>query len=321
MIETQTWSALRRYWHPVMLSTDLEVKPRPVQLLGESLVLCRLGTRPCCFSDLCVHRGTPLSLGWVDQDRLICAYHGWNFDCNGQCVRIPAIPADRPIPSRAKVSSYPCVERYGLLWVCLDEDPVRGIPECPEFGDSEFNHYLVGPFHWKCSAARSIENFVDQAHFPWVHEGILGNRDQPEAIPVEVERLPEELRYSFVDRPNPMHPVPHRRVYRISRPFTIHQQKQRDGGYDIEASFFTVTPNSAHESTNFLYVFRNFELPGEEARSRIELDRQIMLQDKVILESQRPEELPLDLSAELHIKGPDAVAVAYRRMMAELGVN
>jgi vanillate O-demethylase monooxygenase subunit len=68
-------------------------------------------------------------------------------------------------------------------------------------------------------------------------------------------------------------------------------------------------------------VIRNFELPPDEQQKRHALDEKIMLQDQVILENQRPEELPLDLSLELHIKGPDAVAVEYRRMMAELGVE
>jgi hypothetical protein len=82
-----------------------------------------------------------------------------------------------------------------------------------------------------------------------------------------------------------------------------------------------VTPHSAAESTNYLYVFRNFPLEAEEESDRYNLDVKIMLQDQAILENQRPEELPLDLSQELHIKGPDAVAVEYRRMMAELGVS
>jgi hypothetical protein len=66
---------------------------------------------------------------------------------------------------------------------------------------------------------------------------------------------------------------------------------------------------------------RNFPLDPHERAERRALDEKITLQDQFILENQRPEELPLDLSAELHIKGPDAVAVEYRRMMAELGVT
>lgn len=319
MTETELWPALRNYWLPVALCHDISEKPKAVRLLDERLVVARLGGKAVCFQDLCIHRGTPLSLGWVEGDRLVCAYHGWNYNCEGVCVRIPALAAERPIPEKARVAAYQCAERYGLVWVCLGE-PRTSIPECPEFDDPAYHHYLVGPFTWKCGAARSIENFVDQAHFPWVHEGILGDRRNPETIPVEVQRCHEELRYSFTDRPNPMHPVPHTRVYRIYRPFTIHQRKERQGE-EAEVSFFTVTPHSAAQSTNYLYVFRNFPLEAEDESDRYNLDVKIMLQDQGILENQRPEELPLDLSAELHIKGPDAVAVEYRRMMGELGVN
>jgi vanillate O-demethylase monooxygenase subunit len=289
-----------------------------VNLLGERIALFRLASGVACLRDLCIHRGTPLSLGWVEGDRIVCAYHGWNYDRCGVCVRIPAIAPDRPIPAKARVPAFQCTEKYGLVWVCLEE-PKTSLPECPEFDDPEYTHYLVGPYSWNCGAARSIENFVDQAHFPWVHEGILGSRDTPETFPVEVHRCPEELRYSFTDRPNAMHPIPHTRAYRIFRPFAIHQRKVRANG-EVEASFFTVTPHTSKQSTNFLYVFRNFPLTEEETRERHALDEKIMLQDKVILENQRPEELPLDLSEELHIKGPDAVAIEYRRMMAELGV-
>jgi hypothetical protein len=70
-----------------------------------------------------------------------------------------------------------------------------------------------------------------------------------------------------------------------------------------------------------MYVARNFTLTEEETTKMKEGDLIIMQQDQKIVESQRPEELPIDLAAEFHIKGPDTVAVAYRRLMAELGID
>ncbi|MGA7409767.1 MAG: aromatic ring-hydroxylating dioxygenase subunit alpha [Bryobacteraceae bacterium] len=319
MNEGNSSPALRAYWHPVARCADLNDKPLAVLLLNERLALFRMPQGVVCMQDLCIHRGTPLSLGWIDGDHVVCAYHGWNYNGSGVCTRIPALSPDRPIPEKARVPAYRCAERYGLVWVCMGH-PRAPIPECPEYNDCEYTSYLVGPFTWECGAARSIENFVDQAHFPWVHEGILGDRSCPETFPVHVQRCAEELQYSFVDRPNPMHPIAHRRVYRIYRPFAIHQRKERENG-QVETSFFVVTPHSSKRSTNYLYVLRNFRLSDDELRKRYELDVKIMLQDKVILENQRPEELPLDLSEELHIKGPDAVAIEYRRMLGELGVK
>ncbi len=118
-----------------------------------------------------------------------------------------------------------------------------------------------------------------------------------------------------------MQPLPHRRIYRAHRPFTIHRCKVRSGEDDVEVSFSPVCPVLAGESTGFLIVARNLPLhPAEEAR-RYQLDVLIQAQDKRTAGAQRPEELPIDLAAELHIKGPDAVAVAYRRLLAELGVD
>jgi hypothetical protein len=131
----------------------------------------------------------------------------------------------------------------------------------------------------------------------------------------------QELRYECGDRPSPMQPLPHRRIYRAHRPFTIHRCKVRSGEDDVEVSFSPVCPVLAGESTGFLIVARNLPLhPAEEAR-RYQLDVLIQAQDQRTAGAQRPEELPIDLAAELHIKGPDAVAVAYRRLLAELGVD
>jgi hypothetical protein len=146
-------------------------------------------------------------------------------------------------------------------------------------------------------------------------------RAHPESIDADIERHEEELRYECVDRPNPMHPLPHRCIYRVHRPFTIHQRKVRSGEDNVEVSFSPVCLVSAAESTGFLIVARHVPLdPAEEAR-RYQLDVLIQAQDQRIVEAQRPEELPIDLAAELHIKGPDAVAVAYRRLLAGLGAD
>ena len=319
-LESGLWPRLRHYWHPVAQATAVLDRPVPVTLLGTRLVLARLDGRIACFRDLCIHRGTPLSLGWVEDGELVCAYHGWRYGMNGACTRIPALPAERPIPARARVDAYRVEERYGLIWACLGE-PEAEIPEFPEYDDPSYKVTAYPPVTWSCSAARQTENFVDQAHFAWLHEGILGDRAHPETATFEIERAGEELRYRYMDMPNPMHPVPHERVYRLHRPFTIHQRKVRTGEHDVEASFNASAPVSVGTSTAYLLVARNFPLDAVEEARRYELDLLIQAQDRPVVEAQRPDELPLDLSDELHVRGPDAVAVAYRRFIGELGVD
>ncbi|MDP6483640.1 MAG: Rieske (2Fe-2S) protein, partial [Nitrospinota bacterium] len=71
--EGALWPALREYWHPVAFADELkDDKPLAVTLLDERLAICRLGGKPRAFYDLCIHRGTPISLGWVEGESIVC---------------------------------------------------------------------------------------------------------------------------------------------------------------------------------------------------------------------------------------------------------
>jgi hypothetical protein len=68
-----------------------------------------------------------LSFGAVQNDNLICAYHGWTFGSDGYCKKIPAHPGN--VPSRAaRARIYPAIEADGYIWVCLGE-PATDRPE------------------------------------------------------------------------------------------------------------------------------------------------------------------------------------------------
>ena len=86
------------------------------RLLGQGLVLWRNkeGGALCAWRDLCVHRGAKLSQGRVQDECLVCPYHGWNYDASGRCVKIPAQPSQPP-PARAQATVYRVTEkRMGL---------------------------------------------------------------------------------------------------------------------------------------------------------------------------------------------------------------
>ena len=81
---------MRRYWQPAALVDELAGnRPiKPVRLLGEDLVLFRDDTgRYGLIGRACPHRGTDLAYGRLEDGGLRCAFHGWLFDVNGQCLR------------------------------------------------------------------------------------------------------------------------------------------------------------------------------------------------------------------------------------------
>jgi nitrite reductase/ring-hydroxylating ferredoxin subunit len=116
-------------WYPVAASEDLErARNMPVLLHGERLVVWRSERGGIgAWSDRCPHRGMRLSFGAVQNDSLICAYHGWTFGSDGYCRKIPAHPGN--VPSRAaRARIYPAIEADGYIWVCLGE-PATDRPE------------------------------------------------------------------------------------------------------------------------------------------------------------------------------------------------
>lgn len=291
------------------------------RLLGEDLVLWRVDGQILAWQDLCIHRGTRLSLGQVvDGDKLECPYHGWTYDTAGKCVSIPAHPEQTP-PRKAVVKTYRAQERYDLVWVSLG-DPEREVPPFPEWDDPSYRKIICGPYQVRAAGPRIVENFLDVGHFAFVHEGILGVRERPEIQDYESEIGPEGVvsRGVRVYQPNPFGTGQGDFVaytYRAYRPLTAALTKETDGPrFTI---FLTITPHETVESTAWIWMAQNYgyDIPEQEL---VAYQDEIFGQDLPILESQRPELLPLDLQAELHLRS-DRTAITYRRWLNELGLT
>jgi phenylpropionate dioxygenase-like ring-hydroxylating dioxygenase large terminal subunit len=313
-------NALVQYWHPVARSEEIDNKAVPIKLLDQTLVLWRSRGQIAAFHDLCVHRGTPLSLGWIDGDQLICAYHGWHYGVDGSCTRIPSLPAGHAIPTKARAKVYSVQERYGLVWVCLDE-PRAEIPVFPpEFNDPSYRWDVYSSEgQWNANAARMIENLADFSHFPWVHPGILGDREKPEYEAVRIEPVEGGFQYESDDGLNPFRSESRaRRLFTVILPFMVMIQAWESGRMEKSTKIYLCTPISSNETKFYRFAGRNYR----DRRSDKELNdrhRLIFEQDRVIVEAQRPEELPLDLSEELHLRGPDSTALEYTRRLREIG--
>lgn len=312
------FDALRPYWYPVALTEEVPAdKPFATSLLGERIALYRAGGAVAALRDLCVHRGTPLSLGWIEGDQLVCAYHGWRYAGTGACTRIPSLQAGRPIPPKAKVDAFPAAEKDGLVWIALDE-PREPIPTWPESEAPGFRRIWT-QFHWRANAARAIENVMDFAHFPWVHPGVLGDRSKPVYPDIEVRTGDNRIRYVVDDEATNAI-----RTYTVTLPLTLHMHVARraggDGARNVTSLYFVARPIGERETQFYFGLSRNFALDQPDSVFA-QRNTDVTEQDRRIVEAQRPEELPLDLSAELHLRGTDAAQVEYRRALKRLGVS
>mgnify|MGYP001254022020 FL=1 len=310
-------------WHPVAHGAELDAGAiKAAKLLGEDVVVWQGTGGVHVWQDLCIHRGVKLSLGRVESGcELRCPYHGWTYDESGRCVRMPAHPSMNP-PPRARVKTFASREAGGLLWASLSENPPP-LPVIDEFSDPAFRAIPCGPYSAEAGAPRLLENFLDVAHLPIVHEGALGVASQAEIAPYDVEWIDGRpfARDIRIFQPNPEGTGQAGEVtyeYGVLSPFSAYLRKRMADG-KVFALLFAVAPVAEAESTGYFTIFVNYGDPADDAGMAAFQD-QIFAQDVPIVTSQRPERLPLDLAEELHLPS-DRLAIAYRQYVRRLGLT
>ena len=323
------WETLSGSWYPVAWSADVADEPVGATLLDEDLVIYRTSGRVVVARDLCLHRGSRLTLGSIDSDELVCRYHGWRYGAEGRCSRVPSQPPDRKISPRARLFTYPSVERYGLIWTCLSREPRHVLPEWPEAEDPSYLWLNLPHQEWRTSAARQVENFLDISHFSFVHKGTFGNPDLAEMTDFDVQVTPYGLHYDYsylASNPDlsvlgSSPTILRLMTYDLTLPFSVklaihYPEKGEDAKHII---FNSASPISSKRMRIFFFIARNFDRD----RSPEELlgwEEKIVAEDRPVVESQRPEELPLDLAEELHVQA-DRMTIAYRKELSKLGLG
>ncbi|AST90176.1 aromatic ring-hydroxylating dioxygenase subunit alpha [Sutcliffiella cohnii] len=313
---------LQKEWIVACISEEVSDKPISVTILGERIVLFRNEEGVHAFKDLCIHRGAALSLGCVKDGNLVCAYHGWEYNSNGDCEKIPQLPEGRKIPMKAKAIKYHCAEKYGFIWVNLSTDDSTFF-DFTEWENEDVRKIMWGPTSVNANPPRIVENFLDVGHLAFVHGGILGVEDKPVIEDYEMN-WGENSIYSdeiAIFQPDPDGSGQSKYVYytyEILSPLTVRFTK-RDPDTDNKFTILlTVSPVEEKKSVVYGILAFNYDTNTSDEET-IAYQDMIFAQDKPIVENQKPEDLPLDLQVELSLKS-DRVSIAYRQYLKKLGV-
>jgi phenylpropionate dioxygenase-like ring-hydroxylating dioxygenase large terminal subunit len=316
---------LERQWFAVAWSREVLVgKPVAREVMGVEVVLWRSTDAVHCWRDLCIHRGAKLSLGQANGECLVCPYHAWEYDTLGQCVRIPAQPEVAP-PLKAKAQTFEATERYGMVWVRFaDASSVDagGLPAFALGEDPDFRTMYAGPYRFRALGPRVIENFFDVAHLGIVHAGLLGEPGRVRIEDYEVVITPNGPEASDIHiwQPDPdgtSEPAMVNYRYWASGPLTAGLEKTH--GMQRFGILLQVMPVDVEFCEARMVIAMNYgeEIPEAEI---VAFQDKVAAQDKVIVESQRPELLPLDLREELHLRS-DLMAIAYRKWLRKIGMS
>jgi phenylpropionate dioxygenase-like ring-hydroxylating dioxygenase large terminal subunit len=188
-----------QHWYPLIPIEDLEPqKPKPITLLGKRLVIWKPSNSETyrVFLDQCPHRLAPLSEGRIEPKtgNLMCSYHGWEFNKNGICQRVPQAENPEIIAKNQEnfcVVSFPVRQQQELLWVWPDQKTAviaenTPLPLSPQI-DAEkgfvWSNYVRDlEYDWQTL----IENVADPSHVPFSHHGVQGNREKARPIPLNI---------------------------------------------------------------------------------------------------------------------------------------
>ncbi len=161
---------LRRYWVPVLLSSEIAEPDGPqvrVKIMGEKLLAFRdTAGEPGLIDEHCTHRGASLFFGRNEEHGIRCAYHGLKFNRHGECVEVPSAPQ---VCKRMAIKAYPCIERAGIVWAYLGPAQQRPAPPEVEWCTLPASHVFVSKRLQASNYLQAMEGGIDTSHVTYVH--------------------------------------------------------------------------------------------------------------------------------------------------------
>jgi phthalate 4,5-dioxygenase len=163
---------IRRYWIPVVFSTELAPggRVKRVQLLDERLIAYRTpGGTTGIIGEFCPHRGASLYFGRVEETGMRCVYHGWKFGLDGRCIDMPSEPLESNFAAKVYHTAYPCVERGGVVWTYMGPStPPPPLPEL-EWTLLPSNYVFASKRVLDCNWFQVLEGGIDSSHISFLH--------------------------------------------------------------------------------------------------------------------------------------------------------
>jgi phenylpropionate dioxygenase-like ring-hydroxylating dioxygenase large terminal subunit len=397
-------------WVAVAPAVDVSTTPRSVRVDGHDLVLLRLRADgpAVAFPDRCPHRLVPLSAGTVENGRLRCRYHGWEFGEDGACVELPSLGPDAHLPPRSHLADGPRVreadgqvwvdvgdlaglvgdtpdletglsnldrslayawhpvarsvdvgpqpvpvrllgadwtlgrdggrvsadpaphgltERWGLVWLA-PRQPRTALFEDPDAEDAAFVGAWLPPADTPAPAGAVADNFLDVAHFPFVHANTFGAGEEKTVAAYEVIDEPDGCRsvqVQWFDNPGDpgvaagLRPQRQRRraTYVYRAPFQLMLRLEELDAGAVKTILFFVQPVDLRHSRIYtkmlLYGIGGIERPGPDVvAAEVAFEEAVLAEDLALQRCQTLSVLPLSTRTELHVRA-DRLGVALRR--------
>jgi phenylpropionate dioxygenase-like ring-hydroxylating dioxygenase large terminal subunit len=386
-------------WLPVAGDADVGTRPVAVVAAGIPLVVVRPvpGGPPVAFADRCPHRLVPLSAATLENGRLRCAYHGWEFDGSGACVELPSQPGHAPPRAdlapgprvrvadgtvyvhagdvaatagdpadlltnedpalrrawhpvalasaepgevtllgevydlRGETKAFGVRERWGLVWLAPEEPVVDLFPDA-DADDAAYVGAWLPPARTPVAAGVVADNFLDVAHFPFVHAGTFGAAEEKVVQRYDVTAEPwgcRSVQEQWFDNPEDPGVLSGERSRRQRRratyvyraPFQLLLRLEELDAGAVKTILFFAQPETRTSTRIYtkmlLHGIGGVADPGPDVVAReVKFEEAVLAEDLELQRRMRLPGLPLTVRDELHVRA-DLLGVSLRRILAE----
>jgi phenylpropionate dioxygenase-like ring-hydroxylating dioxygenase large terminal subunit len=190
---------MQNTWQAIAIADAIKAnRPYKIWLDNQPWVLFRDDQQQVrLVSDICPHRLASLSQGKIIQGEIQCPYHGWQFNHQGICTRVPGLEqkaCDKPL-----LSTKTLIEHQGLIWACDSPSnfsaplfAARDIPQDAFFLQTNLQSDLL----------TLIENFLDAFHTHFVHAGLIRHDNSRQTIQAQVKPLDDGIEVVYSGEKN-----------------------------------------------------------------------------------------------------------------------
>lgn len=190
---------MQNSWQAIAIADAIKAnKPYKIWLDNQAWVLFRDDQNQArLLSDICPHRLASLSQGKIIQDEIQCPYHGWQFNHQGICTRVPGLEqttCDKPL-----LSTKTLIEHQGLIWAC--DSPSDFSAPLPAASDIAQDVFFLQA-NLQSDLLTLIENFLDAFHTHFVHAGLIRHDDSRQTIQAQVKPLEDGIEVVYSGEKN-----------------------------------------------------------------------------------------------------------------------
>ena len=165
---------LRRYWHPVALTSEVSTTPLQIKILGEDLVIFKTTKNKIgLVHKNCPHRRASLVYGKCETNGIRCCYHGWLFSTDGEILETPGEDPEskqaKLVREKFKLGAYPIKELNGIIFAYMG--PPEKTPEFPHYDAYETHYTKRSPYkiNYNCNWIQVLDAIMDPVHTSFLH--------------------------------------------------------------------------------------------------------------------------------------------------------